>query len=157
NNTQAKATGFFRVEKIDDRWWLIDPEGHYFFSTGADVMVPWMGTRTADRDGVFTALPPADLKPPSFRANQSGTDSFYTWNLLRRFGAKWQPAWIDFTLRRMDAWGLNTVANWSDSRLGSEQRKPYIIMLRGWGIESGYLGMPDVYADDFTAKVEEAA
>ena len=25
---KASATGFFRVEKIADRWWLIDPEGH---------------------------------------------------------------------------------------------------------------------------------
>ena len=156
-STQAKASGFFRVEQIDDRWWLIDPEGHYFFSVGADVMVPWMGTRTADRDGVFTALPPEDLKPPSFRANQSGTVSFYTWNLLRRFGSNWQPAWIDFTLRRMDSWGLNTIANWSDSRLGAERRKPYVVMLRGWGIETGYLGLPDVYADEFAKKVDAAA
>lgn len=156
-STQAKATGFFRVEKIDDRWWLIDPEGHYFFSTGADVMVPWMGTRTEGRDGVFMALPPADLKPPSFRPNQSGMVSFYTWNLLRRFGPDWQPAWNDLTLQRMDAWGLNTIANWSDPRLAEAKRKPYIVMLRGWGIDTGYLGLPDVYADEFTKKVDTAA
>ncbi len=23
-----KATGFFRVQKIDERWWIIDPSGH---------------------------------------------------------------------------------------------------------------------------------
>jgi len=28
----ATATGFFHTEKIDDRWWLIDPEGHAFVS-----------------------------------------------------------------------------------------------------------------------------
>jgi hypothetical protein len=33
-STQAKATGFFRVEKIDGRWWFVDPEGHLFLSTG---------------------------------------------------------------------------------------------------------------------------
>ena len=33
-NTQARATGFFRVEKIDGRWWFVDPEGHLFLSTG---------------------------------------------------------------------------------------------------------------------------
>ncbi len=26
---QTKATGFFRAEKIADRWWVIDPEGYY--------------------------------------------------------------------------------------------------------------------------------
>jgi len=34
--TQAKATGFFRVEKIDGRWWFVDPEGHLFLSTGTN-------------------------------------------------------------------------------------------------------------------------
>jgi hypothetical protein len=33
-STQAKATGFFRVEQIDGRWWFVDPEGHLFLSTG---------------------------------------------------------------------------------------------------------------------------
>jgi hypothetical protein len=33
-NTQAKATGFFRVEQVDGRWWFVDPEGHLFLSTG---------------------------------------------------------------------------------------------------------------------------
>jgi len=33
-STQVKATGFFRVEQIDGRWWFVDPEGHLFLSTG---------------------------------------------------------------------------------------------------------------------------
>jgi len=33
-STRAKATGFFRVEQIDGRWWFVDPEGHLFLSTG---------------------------------------------------------------------------------------------------------------------------
>jgi len=32
--THARATGFFRVEEIDGRWWFVDPEGHLFLSTG---------------------------------------------------------------------------------------------------------------------------
>jgi hypothetical protein len=157
-NTQAKATGFFRVEKIDDRWWFVDPEGHLFLSIGSDVMVPWMGTRTEGRNGVFTALPPADLRPPSFRQNQGGTVSFYTWNLLRRFGDDWQQSWIDLSLKRMDAWGLNTIANWASPQLGAAKKKPYIVMLRGWGIDNtGYLGLPDVYADEFEKKVDASA
>lgn len=34
--TQAKGTGFFRVEQIDGKWWFIDPHGHYFLSVGAN-------------------------------------------------------------------------------------------------------------------------
>jgi hypothetical protein len=31
---QKKATGFFRTEKINNRWFIIDPLGHPFISTG---------------------------------------------------------------------------------------------------------------------------
>ncbi len=157
-NTRAKATGFFRVEKIDGRWWFVDPDGHLFFSTGSDVMSPWMGTRREGRDGVFAALPPGDPQPPGFRANQAGMLSFYTWNLQRRFGTNWAEPWVDLTLRRMDAWGMNTIANWSDPRLAAVKRKAYVATLRGWGIDSSaYLGMPDVFAGDFGKKVDAAA
>ena len=28
------ATGYFRTQKVDDQWWLVDPEGYLFFSHG---------------------------------------------------------------------------------------------------------------------------
>ena len=31
---RAKATGFFRTEKMSGRWWLVDPEGGLFLSVG---------------------------------------------------------------------------------------------------------------------------
>jgi len=41
----------------------------------------------------------------------------------------------------MDNWGLNTIANWSDATIGASQRKAYVATLRGWGIETGLMGM----------------
>lgn len=32
------ATGYFRTEKVDDKWWFVDPEGYLFFSTGIDII-----------------------------------------------------------------------------------------------------------------------
>lgn len=29
-----KATGFFRTEKVNGQWWMVDPEGYLFFSHG---------------------------------------------------------------------------------------------------------------------------
>ncbi len=34
--TTAKGTGFFRVERIDGKWWFVDPDGHLYLSTGAN-------------------------------------------------------------------------------------------------------------------------
>ena len=151
--TKARATGFFRVEKIDDRWWFVDPDGHLFFSTGADVTTSWVGTRTEGRNGVFTSLPPRNLRAPTSRSNQASLASFYTWNLTRRFGTNYSEPWVDLTMRRMEAWGFNTIANWSDARLWDAKRKPYVVILHGWDTDTGsYMGMPDVFSDDFQRK-----
>jgi hypothetical protein len=155
--TKARATGFFRVEKIDNRWWFVDPDGHLFLSTGADATRSVMETTTFSRGGIFEAMPPAELNRLSSRGEDRQMVSFYTWNLLRRFGSNWQEQWVDHTLKRMATWGLNTVANWSDPALWAARRAPYVIPLEGWGMESGWFGMPDVYSPEWPKQVDEAA
>jgi hypothetical protein len=153
-SAKAKATGFFRVEKIDGKWWFVDPDGHLFLSMGSDSIGVSAATVTRGREGLFAALPPAD---PAGTRGARGGSSFYTWNIARRFGADWTDKWIDLTVRRMFAWGFNTVGNWSDPRLGSAHRIPYVVTLRGWGIESGPMGVPDVYAPEYAASIDRAA
>jgi len=141
--TKARATGFFRVEKIEGKWWFVDPDGHLFLSIGSDSIGTSVVTPTAGREQLFAAMPP--------------NGSFYAWNLSRRFGADWSASWVDLTVRRMFAWGFNTVGNWSDTRLGASHRVPYVVTLRGWGLESGPMGVPDVYAPTYAASVDQAA
>jgi hypothetical protein len=156
--TKAEATGFFRVEKKDGRWWLVDPDGHLFLSTGADVIRPEMVTPIAGREGFFREPPPEALLPPPERHGERERGvSFLSWNLLRRFGESWTSAWVELTTRRMDAWGLNTVANWSDPRLWETKHKAYVIPLESWLTEVGYLGLPDVYSDAFAREADERA
>jgi hypothetical protein len=154
-NTKARATGFFRVEKIDGRWWFVDPDGHLFFSAGSDSIGPFSATPVLGREQIFAKLPAAELSP-SRQGGRSGA-SFYTWNLERRFGREWIDRWVDLTLRRMTAWGFNTVGNWSDVRLGNAHRMPYVVTTRGWGIETGPMGVADVYAADYAERVDRAA
>jgi hypothetical protein len=154
--TRAEATGFFRVEKRDGRWWFACPDGHLFLSLGADVIRPEMVTPASGREAFFRGRPPQSVLPARERDGDHGV-SFLSWNLLRRFGAGWPSAWIDHTLRRMDAWGLNTVANWSDERLWEAKRKPYVIPLASWLTGVSYLGLPDVYSDAFAKEADERA
>src|SRR6516165_3413798 len=57
------ATGFFRTERRDDRWWLVTPDGHGFFSLGIDVVGPDIGaTFVEGREFMFAELP--DLSDP---------------------------------------------------------------------------------------------
>ncbi len=154
--TQARATGFFRVERIDGRWWFVDPDGHLFLSLGCDVIQPYMVTPSAGRETVFEERPPAELARGPARDGDPGV-SFFTWNLFRRFGRDWLEPWMDHVFRRMDAWGLNTVANWSSPRLWEQRRKPYVIPLSGWLTEVSYLGLPDVYSEEFLRQAEDRA
>jgi len=162
-STSAKATGFFRVEKIDGRWWFIDPAGHYFFSDGANGIGTVSATRTAGRESIFTALPPANLiadpagLAPTTGPSFAGSASFYTWNLTRRYaGPEWRKQWAALTVRRMADWGVNTFYGDPDL-IAATPRQPYVITVRAWQTGQSYLGMPDVYADDFAQRVDEAA
>jgi hypothetical protein len=155
-DTKARATGFFRCEKIDGRWWFVDPDGHFFLSAGSDVMTPWMETRTDGRSSLFQSTPPAELQSPRRREREAGA-SFFTWNLFRRYGSDWLPKWADRTVQRMDAWGLNTVANWSHNALWDSKKKAYAIPLGRWETAVNYLGLPDVFSDEFLRNVDESA
>jgi hypothetical protein len=142
-NTKAKATGFFRVEQVDGRWWFVDPDGHLFFSTSSTGIRNAGGdARFKGREGYFAELP---------------RGSFYTSNVALRHGAEPEAKWIDMALRRMESWGLNTVGNWSDTRLGEARKKAYVVTLRGWGMDTGYMGMPDVFSAGFPIIVDQAA
>jgi hypothetical protein len=154
-DTKVKATGFFRVEKIDGKWWFIDPEGHYFISTGSTgIGAGGSFARIEGREYIYAAFVPADIAQPDRRF---GKASFFTWNLYRRFGPDYYQKWMDFTVRRMDDWGLNTIANWSDSNLGRTKGKPYVATLSGWGFNAKTMGMPDAYDPGYVRMVDDAA
>jgi hypothetical protein len=154
---KGRTTGFFHVENVDGKWWFVDPEGCLFFSNGSCCMEP--GTdlaRTKGREYIFSSLPPSAGKHQNHVENET-ISSFYTWNLSRRFGPDWYEKWITLSARRMDSWGINTIGNWSDPNLGASHRKAYVATLDGWGIESGKMGMPDVYSPEYTSRVDSAA
>ena len=153
SNTKAGATGFFRVEQVDGRWWFVDPDGHLFFSTSSTCMGAGGGdARLRGREDYFAALPPREAGS----GRRSGPN-FYAWNLQRRHEDAAETKWVDLALKRLDAWGLNTIGNWSDSRLWDAHRKAYQVNLGGWGMREGYLGLPDVYSEEFAKTADRDA
>lgn len=156
--THATATGFFRVEKIDGRWWFVTPDGQLFYSVGANAMSPYSGTRTAGREDLFAWIPPPLKLPAGFPVRGVPLTSFYTANLVRRFGSDWQAPWAELTARRLEAWGINTAYSTllNDSLPNPALRQPYVMSLRDLGLGHTIMGMPDVYAGDFSARVEAA-
>ncbi|MDO9613225.1 MAG: hypothetical protein Q7J86_01700 [Bacteroidota bacterium] len=151
---KTKATGFFRTEKIDGRWWFVDPEGYLFLSHGVDCVSPGGGGNIRDldkRNGFYKELPPENI---SQNQERRGGPSFGIWNLFRRYGDDYPEKSRDMIIKRMDKWGLNTIANWSSPEVMNMNRKAFMFQLRGVGIEGGLMGLPDVYTDDFASKVD---
>lgn len=53
-----KASGFFRTEKRDGRWYLVTPEGHPFYSLGVNTVSPQVNqTYVAGREYMFESCP----------------------------------------------------------------------------------------------------
>ena len=161
---RRKASGFFRVEKLGDRWWLIDPEGCRFYSTGvngAGAEPP--RTQIIGRSKLFASIPTAAQIAAPNAAPDPLRDpvSFYAANLLQRFGGDWVRPSAQLTSRRMRAWGLNTAygAALNDALpAGSSLRQPYVYPLRGWQQSEGaIMGLPDVYSEAFVQRVDREA
>ena len=175
---QLAATGAFRTEKVDGRWWLVDPDGHVFFSLGVNcVNVPsWTGI--TGREHFFRELPARDdaafaccwgrQKDATVRGFYHDHFPFETFdfsraNLIRKYGpASWRSKSAELTVRRMRSWGLNTVGNWSARELSANARVPYTdaFSTRSRPIRGNngfWRQFPDVFAPEFRTSVEREA
>ncbi len=159
---RRRATGFFRVEQIDGRWWFVDPEGCRFWSAGVNGAGDEPPrTEIMGRSRLFASIPTAaQVQRPGAAADPLRDPvSFYMANLQKRFGESWRAPAAQLTTRRMRAWGLNTAYGpaLNDALRGSG-RQPYVYPLRGWQhIEGAIMGMPDVYSAAFAARVDRDA
>jgi hypothetical protein len=158
---RREATGFFRVEKVDDRWWFVDPAGDLFLSVGVDCVNPGGGGNAkwiSERRSMFKELPSDEVTAlirPAARANTNST-SFGQWNLYRRYGEGFRERSADLAVKRMDKWGLNTIANWSSAEVYGLNRKAFMLQLRGVAAERNLMGLSDVYAPGYAENTAAA-
>jgi len=154
-NTKSKSTGFFRIEKIDGHWWFVDPEGHLFLSLGVDCIGPGGGgeaNHLDKRKNFYKELPPQNIISNPRRPNSA---SIGKWNLYRRFGEDYPSKSRAMIIKRMEHWGVNTIANWSDRDVIGMDQKAFTLQLQGLGIDKGVMGLSDVYAEDFEEKISQ--
>jgi hypothetical protein len=136
---KLKATGFFRVQKYKDKWWLVDPQGRLFWSHGIDCVHSANATPITDREHYFQNLPETaspfaqfygrgGWAPHGYYRDHSPyrTYDFSQANLLRKYGPDWQQKFADITHRRLKSWGINTIANWSDTKIYLMRKTPYV-------------------------------
>ena len=150
---QLKATGMFRVEKVAGRWWLVDPDGHLFFSHGIAGVRSGDASRVKGREKYFEWLPDGATKLVSFQAV----------NLARKYGEDpGRAIERDVMLRRLRAWGMNTIGNWSSSNIWMGAKFPYTDHFNTKarqiaGLKLAGCNMPDVFAPEFAENLSRAA
>lgn len=152
---KSQATGFFRKEMKDGRWWLVDPDGYHFLSVGVCCINLSSGGGVKDLDKRMNML--KQLPPEKFiQTNRRGgrTADYSAWNLERRFGPDYEKAAIDLTIKRMDKWGVNTIGNWSDRRVEKSNRKAFTCTMHPAGVDSGLFGLGDPYEPRLDERLE---
>ncbi|MDD2598963.1 MAG: beta-galactosidase [Kiritimatiellae bacterium] len=167
------ATGHFRTQKVRGVWWLVDPDGCLFFSHGVDCVNLGSDTGIAYREPYFEWLPEDDSPfaeaygwnswaPHGFYKDRGRhrTFNFAKANMQRKYGAGWKELYKEMAHQRIHAWGLNTIANWSDKDVYTMQRTPYVVSLgtaappiKG---SSGWWGkFPDPFYPAFRESIEQ--
>lgn len=149
------ATGFFRLQQSDGRWWLVDPDGNEFVSMGvnhadesnlkyphnADIWRKRYGSRETWIQGVVS-----DLKSWGF--NTIGWTQDY-------ISGDWGVA-LDWFGEPIDLG--HSIAPWSAADLKSAGM-PYVVQMRVEEIEdwNGHPAFRDVYSHDFDVYCEYLA
>ena len=128
---QLEATGHFRVQKYEGKWWLVDPEGRLFWSHGINCFRQDIGESSPmeGREHLYEFIPQeGDPLYQFIRQNSSRgtrTISFLDMNRYRKWGDEWLEKSVDKGFRRMGYWRINTVGNWSDRQFTEAKRAPY--------------------------------
>ena len=156
-----EATGYFRVQKYEDMWWLVDPAGRLFWSNGpTGVGLGGDLTPITDRRDWFAELPDRDGPLGQFYGDKrNATYKYYqyrqwtgfniqTANLYRKYGPDYKTRAITACHERLRSWGFNTLGNWSSLEARAGQRTPYVVPIH-YGTRMMHYRMPDIYSPDW--------
>lgn len=129
NGPALTATGHFRVEKYNGKWWFVDPNGNLFWSQGLNIVTLSQRTRVRGREKYFSYTP--------------DNDDFYQSNLRIKYeGSPNLPNdATEHIHKRLRSWGMNTIAANSNTHLYREPQTPYAIEIRS--------GLPGSLPEDF--------
>jgi hypothetical protein len=160
----TEGTGYFGKVKAEGRWWLVDPEGHAFFSAGPCGTIARSDCRVDDLEKLMDWLPSPD-DPVYGKMYEERTKryrhaevrsggmlfSFEQANLYKVFGDAWYEKWKTLMVKQLKTNGLNTLANWSDRKLFSSRELPYVFMLDRFPATAKFIfrDFPDVLSEEY--------
>lgn len=136
NGPKLRATGSFRVEKYEGKWWLVDPEGRLFFSHGLDVLSTYNDPLKVlpGKENWFAELPPGvnRYQPTELALTQKyGTEDY-------------RADYYDTLARRLEAWGMNSIGDWSRYELMHLGKTPYTLQLTDYDYKMPRIGNSNI-------------
>jgi hypothetical protein len=123
-----KRTGYFHVEKMGDKWALVDPEGNLFFHLGICAMGPGDDyTLIPGRESAFAWIPPKDgpFKDAWLKDQDGRVASFYVANYIRKYGYYDFDGFQERMINRVRKFGFNSIGAFSQTS-GEAVRKQNI-------------------------------
>lgn len=144
NGPAMEAKGHFYTAKVNDKWWLVDPEGKLFFSHGITCVRPGGTTAISDRDAWFKDLPSKDGTAKEFFFQQKNVNrghyknkspecfDFGKHNLFLKYGQEWEKQSAELAHKRLRSWGMNTMGLWSVEDIYSLKKTPYVTWVHYW-------------------------
>lgn len=126
------ATGYFRVQQYNGKWWLVTPEGTLFFSRGPNTIDTWQMVQYTGRETWHTPISDRQF----FVMFNPGTPQAKQWynygalNLYRKYGKEYRDVFMDLTHTRLQSWGFNTIANCSNVDLCGKDKTPFYIKVQ---------------------------
>ena len=159
---QWQATGFFRTAQEEGRWWLVDPDGHPFWSVGLDCVDLNIDSACTGLEKALAWQPPVEgAFAPAHLEGHWGQQAvnYLIANFIRAFGESWYERWSEIIPALLRGWGVNTIANWSDWRVAAKASFPYVRPLQENFPRSRtiYRSFPDVFHPDFEADAVDYA
>ena len=158
---------------MNGKWWLVTPDGHLFFSLGVNCVREGDNTFIDGRGDWFEWVPKPEEAFSEFLGRHGPVHSmaetiggggvcfnFHAASLKRIYGDAWQEALRDRALRRLKAWGFNTVGMWSRGDVLERSSIPFVVTAgsrsdRAVEGSAGYWGkMIDVFDPSFIEKTE---
>ncbi|HEY3234800.1 MAG TPA: hypothetical protein VGJ84_08780 [Polyangiaceae bacterium] len=155
-----EASGFFRrrFDSRTGRWWLVDPEGYAFWSSGLNCVRAQIETECRGLEEALSWTPESDGPFAAAREAESRIN-YLAANLIRAFGSEQTERWSAIAFSELRGLGFNTVANWSDWQAAKAVGFPYVrpLTFRWHRAPTVFRDMPDVYYPGFSEDCRMAA
>lgn len=164
-----EATGYFRVERTADRWVLVDPDGHPFWSSGVVGVRGCVKTNYRGLEDALEWIPERGGRYGDALGNAHCDDTDYdppevlnylAANFIRAFpDDDWWDAWRTATEGQLHRFGFNTIGSHSERPFSRDSEMPYVrtLDLRFPRSKEITMDFPDVFDDSFVEDAEGIA